>query len=133
VPECDALRFIRGVLSRTTEADTGQGPILLYPFHPGRLTAPFSRAPEGHHAFLFALLRTAIPPSPEQVADLVAKNRAIYDRLVALGGKRYPIDSVPMSRADWRQHFGPVWDTFVHDKARFDPDNVLTPGQHIFS
>ncbi|PTL85784.1 FAD-binding protein [Vitiosangium sp. GDMCC 1.1324] len=133
VPECDAVRFVQSVLSRTTEADMGQGPILLYPFHPGRLTAPFSRVPPGRHAFLFSLLRTAVPPTPEQSASLVAKNRAIYEELVALGGKRYPIDSVPMSRADWREHFGPVWDTFVYDKARFDPDNVLAPGQHIFS
>lgn len=133
VPECDAVRFIRGVLSRTTEADTGQGPILIYPFHPGRLTAPFSRVPEGRHAFLFSLLRTAIPPTPEQVADLVAKNRAIYEQLVVLGGTRYPIDSVPMSRTDWRRHFGPLWPSFILKKERFDPDNVLTPGQRIFS
>jgi cytokinin dehydrogenase len=88
--------------------------------------------PEGRHAFLFALLRTALPPTPEHVAALVAKNRAIYEQLVALDGTRYPIDSVPMSRADWRQHFGPFWASFVLKKERFDPDNVLTPGQRIF-
>jgi cytokinin dehydrogenase len=37
-----------------------------------------------------------------------------------------------MSRADWRQHFGPFWASFVLKKERFDPDNVLTPGQRIF-
>ncbi|MBN1203599.1 MAG: FAD-binding protein [Myxococcaceae bacterium] len=132
VPGPATRPFVQQVLAQTPEAELGQGPVLLYPFHPNRITAPFARMPPGHHAYLFALLRTAIPPTPENVAALVAKNRLIFEQLTAAQGKRYPIDSVPMSHADWRRHFHPHWERFVLSKQRFDPDNVLAPGQGIF-
>ncbi len=132
VPEREAESFIGQVLAGTTDADMGQGPVLLYPIHRNRLTAPFSRMPESRHVFILSLLRTAVPPTPDTAAALVAKNRAIYEQLTAIGGKRYPIDSVPMSAADWREHFSSFWERFEHAKRRFDPDHVLSPGQGIF-
>ncbi|NMO18604.1 FAD-binding protein [Pyxidicoccus fallax] len=132
VPAHSAEAFVQEVLSQTTDADMGQGPILLYPFRTSKLTAPFLRAPADTHVFLFSLLRTAIPPTPEKVAELVQKNRAIFDRLTAIGGKLYPVDAVPMSPADWRRHFSPYWWRFDLAKQLFDPARVLTPGQGIF-
>ncbi len=132
VPGDKAEAFVREVLAGTPEADMGQGPILLYPFFSERVDAPFVRTPQTRKVFILSLLRTAVPPTPETSAALVAKNRAIFERLTAIGGKRYPIDSVPMSQADWRAHFGFSWDEFAYAKQRFDPDNVLTPGQRIF-
>jgi cytokinin dehydrogenase len=132
VPERATASFVEQVLAQTPESEMGQGPILLYPFHLERLTAPFARVPTGRDAFLFSLLRTAIPPTPEHAAALVAKNHAILDQLTCVGGKRYPVGSVQMSAADWREHFQPFWERFKHAKRAFDPDNVLTPGQGIF-
>ncbi|WP_408891262.1 FAD-binding protein [Myxococcus faecalis] len=132
VPARCAEEFVQEVLAQTTDADMGQGPILLYPFRASALTTPFLRTPNDRHVFLFSLLRTAIPPTPENVAALVQKNRAIVDRLTALGGKIYPVDAVPLSPADWRRHFHPHWERFAHAKRRYDPDHVLTPGQGIF-
>jgi FAD/FMN-containing dehydrogenase len=132
VPERQAAAFVQQVLDQTPEAELGQGPVLLYPLQPHRLTAPFLRTPAGQHVFLFALLRTANPPTPENVAALLAKNRLFVEKLMALGGKRYLVDSVPMSAAHWRQHFHPFWQRFEKAKRRFDPDHVLTPGQGIF-
>ncbi len=40
----------------------------------------------------------------------------------------YPINSVPMSPADWRVHFGPRWRQLQSAKEEFDPHGVLTPG-----
>jgi hypothetical protein len=45
----------------------------------------------------------------------------------------YPIDSVPMSPADWRQHFGLRWPQFFAAKLAYDLGNLLAPGQGIFS
>lgn len=132
VPSRSAEAFVQEVLAQTTEADMGQGPILLYPFRASELTTPFLRTPNDRHIFLFSLLRTAIPPTPENVASLVQKNRAIFDRLTAIGGKIYPVDAVPLSPADWRRHFHPDWERFAHAKRRYDPDRILTPGQGIF-
>jgi cytokinin dehydrogenase len=132
VPECDTASFVQQVLAQTDPAELGQGPILLYPFFRHRLTAPFARVPASPRVFLFALLRTAVPDTPENVAALIAKNRLFFEQLTAVGGKRYPVDSVPMSTADWQAHFQPLWSQFAYAKSLFDPDNVLTPGQGIF-
>ncbi|MFP2905598.1 FAD-binding protein [Pyxidicoccus sp. 3LFB2] len=132
VPAQRAEEFVQEVLAQTTEADMGQGPILLYPFRTSQLTAPFLRTPDEPHVFLFSLLRTAAPPTPENVASLVQKNRAIFDRLTAIGGKLYPVDAVELSPIDWRIHFKPYWQRFAYSKLRFDPSRILTPGQNIF-
>jgi cytokinin dehydrogenase len=132
VPERVTAPFVEQVLAQTPDAEMGQGPILLYPFHLEKLTAPFARVPPGRTAFLFSLLRTATPPTPEHVATLVAKNHAILDKLTSLGGKRYPVGSVDMTPADWREHFHPLWERFTQARQSFDPDRVLTPGQGLF-
>lgn len=132
VPGPAAPSFIQGVLDETTEAETGQGPVLLYPFKRSKLDAPFTRVPNSPHPFILSLLRNAIPPIPAVVDGLVALNRSIFDDLVAIGGKRYPIDSVPMTNADWQQHFGAKWALFAAAKQAFDPEHVLAPGQAIF-
>jgi cytokinin dehydrogenase len=132
VPEKSAAAFVEQVLAETSDADMGQGPILLYAFRPPAVTAPFMRVPAGKTAFLFSLLRTAVPPSAENVAALTAKNQAIFQKLMAVGGKRYGADSIPMTAADWRSHFQPFWERFKKAKQTFDPDNILAPGQGIF-
>jgi cytokinin dehydrogenase len=132
VPGQAAASFVKQVLDQTPEAELGGGPILLYPFRLDKLTAPFVRVPTGRHAFLFSLLRTAVPPTEANVAALVAKNLQLVDQLTAVGGKRYAIGSAPPSPAGWREYFEPLWSEFRAAKATFDPDNILTPGQRIF-
>jgi cytokinin dehydrogenase len=133
VPADRAESFIGGTLDALDPADLGQGPILIYPYRRNRFRAPNFRVPEGgDNFFLFALLRTAIPPTPERSAELVAANRALFEQARAVGGFFYPIDSVPMSPQDWRRQFGPRWPLFFADKKLFDPQALLAPGQNIF-
>jgi cytokinin dehydrogenase len=132
VPGAVAGPFVKRILDQTPEAEVGGGPILLYPFRLDKLTAPFVRVPPGKHAFLFSLLRTAVPPTDANVAALVAKNLLFVDQLMQVGGRRYAIGSAPPSPRGWREHFEPLWPAFQASKAAFDPDNVLTPGQRIF-
>jgi cytokinin dehydrogenase len=58
----------------------------------------------------------------------VRANRAVYDRVRAAGGTLYPVSALPMSRGDWRRHFGPAFRRLQEAKDRFDPRDVLTPG-----
>ncbi len=132
VPGPDAPSFIGSVLAQTTEASMGQGPILIYPVRRDKVNTPFLQLPDAEHFFLFSLLRTAFPPTPENIADLLGQNRAIYDALVDIGGKRYPIGAVELTQTDWEVHFGDQWNAFVAAKNQFDPDNILAPGQRIF-
>lgn len=130
VPGSAAASYIGGVLADLTLDDTGQGPVLIYPVKTARFTRPLFRTPDEPVVFLLAILRTAFTPAIAQ--QMTADNRALYDALAPLGGLRYPIDSVEFSPDDWRAHFGPEWERLRRAKRRFDPDNLLTPGQGIF-
>lgn len=132
VPAANAETLIGETLANLTVDDVGQGPILIYPFNRELFRAPFFRVPDSRHFFIFSLLRNAVPPTPERAAELVAANRILFDRAVSLGGKRYPNDSVPMTRHDWQKHYQPLWGDFVSVKRHFDPSEILTPGQGIF-
>jgi len=132
VPGRRAESFIGGTLAALDPADVGQGPIAIYPYLRDSFEAPNFRVPNGEVFFLFGLLRNAIPPTPERAAELIAANRRLFEQARAVGGYHYPVDSVPKTRADWRQHFGRRWDEFVALKRALDPDFILTPGQGIF-
>jgi FAD/FMN-containing dehydrogenase len=132
VPAANADTMIGETLANLTVDDVGQGPILIYPLNRELFRAPFFRVPDSDHFFIFSLLRNAVPPTPERAAELVAANRILFDRVVSLGGKRYPNDSVPMTRHDWQKHYQPLWGDFVSAKRHFDPSEILTPGQGIF-
>ncbi|HEX2335192.1 MAG TPA: hypothetical protein VHI72_01835 [Hyphomicrobiaceae bacterium] len=55
-----------------------------------------------------------------------------YERIRAAGGVLYPVSAFTMSAEDWRGHFGPEWTRLRRAKAKFDPDQLLTPGYGIF-
>lgn len=132
VPAANAQTLIGETLDNLTIDDVGQGPILIYPFNRELFRAPFFRVPDSRHFFVFSLLRNAVPPTPERVAQLIAANRTLFERATTLGGKRYPFDSVPMTKHDWQKHYQPLWGKFVSAKRHFDPDEILTPGPGIF-
>jgi len=80
---------------------------------------------------LLALLRTASADDPAAVTTLIEANRAIYDYATAHGGLAYLVNTLPMSPADWRAHFGPRWPQLLAAKAEFDPHAILAPGHGI--
>lgn len=121
---------VADTLATLTLADTGQGPVLLYPFRPGLVRPRFVEVPDEPVAFLFSLLRTTVPPADPQAQR--AGNRVLYDRAVHAGGKRYPVGSVPLTPRDWAVHYGRDYPALVAAKAAWDPRRVLAPGQGIF-
>jgi FAD/FMN-containing dehydrogenase len=133
LPDDQAEGFIADTLAELTVDDVGQGPVLINPYHRDAFAPSFLRLPHGDVVFLFALLRNAIPPTPERAAELVAANRALFEAAVGAGGLSYPIDSVPKERIDWLRHYGPLWPAFALAKLAYDPDQILAPGQGIFT
>ena len=124
--------FVGKFVSTLTLADTGQGPILLYPVNTNRFRLPLFRVPKEKIVFLFAILRTAAPPEDAVVTRMLSDNRRLFEQNRDLGGYRYPVDAIPFSQKDWQQHFRPVWGKLVSAKRRYDPNNLLTPGQGVF-
>lgn len=96
-----------------------------------RIRRPLIRVPSEDLAVRFQLLRRP-PASFGDVRALVAMNRTLYERARDIGGTRLTTTALPFSQADWRQYYGPVWESLRTAKQRFDPNNVLTPGQGIF-
>ncbi len=131
VPGRAVVQHVSEVLADLTLADTGQGPILLYPIKTNQIDLQFFSLPQEPVAFLFSILRTATP-DPAVVQQMIADNRSIYERNRDLGGTRYAIGAVPFTQQDWQRHFGAAWPAMVAAKQRYDPGNVLTPGQGIF-
>ena len=84
--------------------------------------------PDSELVWLFALLRTASADDPAGTAAMIEANRVVRDRVVARGGVVYPINTVPMSPADWRTYFGPRWRQLQAAKEEFDPHGILNPG-----
>ncbi|GAB1538327.1 hypothetical protein NUACC21_09860 [Scytonema sp. NUACC21] len=132
VPESTVETLIGEVAANLTLADTGQGPILLYPVKTQLFQLPLFRVPKEKVTFLFSVLRTAIPPDSSTVTKMLEDNRQLFEQTRDLGGYLYPVSSVSFSENDWKQHFGPFWKKLVRAKRRYDPDNLLTPGQEIF-
>ena len=133
VPASRAERIVGGALATLTPLDIGIGPILLYPVRTSLFTRPLFRVPDERAAFLFSLLRTTANSDQELLRRQLASNRALYDANVAAGGTWYPIGAIAdYDRDDWRGHYGALWSHVVEAKRRYDPDNVLTPGQRMF-
>jgi cytokinin dehydrogenase len=133
MPASTVVGYVDRVVSTLTPADLGaSGLMLLYPVKRARLTRPFFRVPNEPVVFLFDILRTA-PEDPVVVQQMVQRNRDYFEQGRALGGYRYAISAIPFARADWLQHFGPTWPLMHGLKAVYDPDNVLAPGQGIFT
>jgi FAD/FMN-containing dehydrogenase len=120
------------VLATTSPADAG-GVVLLYPVVRALIKQPFTVLPDSPVVFLLAMLRAVSPPNDADVQRLLRTNRELYDKAHAVGGKHYPVGAIPLTPADWRGHYGARYDEFAAAKRRYDPRNVLTPGQGIFA
>lgn len=133
VPASTVRTVVEDLVARIEPDDLGTGLMLLYPFRTDLLTRPLFRVPREPVAYTLSVLRFPPPGDPDLIERLLAANRRLYDEVVHAGGTRYLNGAVPgFSRRDWRRHFRPHWGLLVRSKRRFDPDNVLTPGQRIF-
>lgn len=133
VPASRAAQLVGSVVAQLAPSDLGAGLATLFPVRTAKLRRPLLVVPRSEPAaFHLSLLRFPFPGSSS--TGLLTQNRAFHDQAVTLGGKRYIIGAVPdMTSRDWRRHYGALWPVFRAAKERYDPDGILTPGQHIFS
>jgi FAD/FMN-containing dehydrogenase len=133
LPGDRAAELAGSILGGLTTDDLGPyGVVLLYPLLRSRLHTPLLRAPDDPVPYLLAVLRTTDPSDTATVDRLLAANHAAYEKVAAAGGTQYPVGSIPFSHADWRRQYGPLWGEFAAAKRRYDPRDLLAPGQGIF-
>src|SRR5690606_22983759 len=130
VPDEAADDFTAQALAALTLAETGGGPVVIFPF-PVHHTFPCVKLPRSDLAFVFGIFRVA--QTPESAEAMVQANRALYDAALAVGATMYPIDAIPMSPEDWVIHYGDTWELLEQRKAAYDPFHILTPGPGIFA
>ena len=120
-------------LANLPPADLGTfGQLVVSAFRRDAFTSPLLQLPDDHLCYAFNLIRIPTTPDETEAARLVQANRAIYDRVRDAGGVLYPVSALPMSRRDWRRHFGDRWNDLRRAKRKFDPRRVLTPGYEVF-
>jgi FAD/FMN-containing dehydrogenase len=136
------LTFLRGsnaeqvagsILDGLNHADIGPfGRVTYYPMRTGAFRTPLVRLPDEEIAFTFNLIRIPASRDAASAAQMVAQNRALYDRVRHAGGVQYPVGALPLSPDDWKEHFGPSWGPLHAAKRRYDPGQLLTPGYDVF-
>jgi cytokinin dehydrogenase len=136
LPDTTVEGYVGETLAQLTPVDVGEtGFLLLFPLKRSKLKQPFLRVPQhGEFVYLFDILTAAPAPGPNPAfeAQMIARNRRLFERARQLGGTRYPIGTLNFTRADWKFQYGEKWDEFQCAKQRFDPANILTPGPGIF-
>jgi len=119
------LRAVTGAFQKQTD-----GRILVYLLRRSRCHTPLFVMPDSEDVFLFGLLHNVLTPAT--VDSAMTSNGDLARACMAVGGRIYPVGSIPLSHDEWRRHYGARWHAFVAAKRRFDPAGVLTPGVGIF-
>jgi FAD/FMN-containing dehydrogenase len=136
LPEESVEQYVTEVVEDLTPVDVGNGGfVLLYAHRRSKLTRPSLRLPQddSEWVYLFTLMTAgASGAGPEFADEMLARNRRLYDQARALGGTRYPIESVAFTQADWADHYGDRWPHLQELKHTTDPAGILTPGPGIF-
>jgi cytokinin dehydrogenase len=108
------------------------GQVALVPIRRSAISSPLLRMPADDLCFAFNLVRIPATSGASEANRLVDANQATYGRVRAAGGTLYPVSALPMSRSEWRDHFGPAFGQVDAAKQQYDPDEILTPGYEIF-
>lgn len=120
LPGTRAPGVIGATLAALEPRDMGlSGVVLINPLR-GRGTPSLALPPE---PVLFGLLRTA-SPGATPAAEMLAGNRALYERAVAVGGARYAVDAVPFTAGERAAGLG-VPRVPRATSRRYDPGDVL--------
>jgi cytokinin dehydrogenase len=108
------------------------GQIALLPVRRSAISSPLLRMPADDLCYAFNLVRMPATSDANEANRLVDANKATYGRVEAAGGTLYPVSALPLSKGEWRDHFGSAFGHLDAAKQQYDPDEILTPGYEIF-
>jgi len=108
------------------------GQVALVPIRRSAISSPLLRMPADDLCYAFNFVRIPATSDASEANRLVDANKAAYGRVKAAGGTLYPVSAVPMSKTEWRDHFGPAFGQLDAAKRQYDPDEILAPGYEIF-
>jgi FAD/FMN-containing dehydrogenase len=129
IPGDQAVNLLTYILDQLNAEELEGGAFVIYPVVPDRIQSCSLRLPRSHFCILAALLPSIPYAGAGNLPHIADRNRKIYRRARDLGGFIYPIGSVTLSASDWREHLGTGWNAFRELKQRYDPNQLLAPGQ----
>lgn len=132
IPQDHAYKIVNGLMKSLTLNETGGWPISLSPFNKSALSAlscPYFQTPDSEIFWSFSILRHA--KDDQTAEEMIQKNRMLYDKIAAIGGKIYPTGSTPMFKNDWKAQYGTQWKEFKNLKKE-DHLYLLGRGPGIF-
>jgi cytokinin dehydrogenase len=108
------------------------GQVALVPIRRSAITSPLLRMPADSLCYAVNIVRILAAKDASEASRLVDANKATYGRVRAAGGTLYPVSALPISKGEWRDHFGSAFSQLNAAKQQYDPDGILTPGYEIF-
>lgn len=134
LPDASVEQYVGDVIPTLSPEDVGMtGFLLLFPLLRSKLKKPLLRVPDDEWVYLFDILTAAGTPGPDPAfaAEMLARNRELFEKARDAGGTRYPIGSVEFTHRDWKRHYGQEFREFLRLKHRYDPAGILAPGVGI--
>jgi cytokinin dehydrogenase len=114
-------------------SDLGRfGQVALSPIRRSAISSPLLRMPSDDLCYAFNFVRMPATSEADEANRLLDANKATYGRVTAAGGTLYPVSALPLSKGEWRDHFGSAFGRLDAAKQRYDPRESLTPGYDIF-
>ena len=133
LPDSAAEPLAAEILDQITSDGIGPfGQVTYYPMTTGAFATPLLRIPGGSVIFPFNIVRLPAVNDRAAIDQMVAQNRAFYDRIRSAGGLLYPVTAMTMSKDGWKTHFGRGYALLSSAKAKYDPQHIFTPGYEVF-
>ena len=134
MPEHAIEEHLALVLNRAAPYLQGIEPIIVYPMDSCKFKRPLFMKPDGPTFYLLGVFYNLSPLAEKNYPfeDVLRNNVELYQTAKAKGGCRYPIDSIPFTKEDWREHYREKWETVCSLKQQYDPQNLLATGVEIF-
>ncbi|RWR96345.1 cytokinin dehydrogenase 6 [Cinnamomum micranthum f. kanehirae] len=134
LPKSSIVEFDHGVFKSILKGnyETMGGLILIYPMIKHKWDERTSAAiPEEEIFYTVGLLRFAT--NQADLKYLEDQNREILNFCNGAGIKYKQYLSYIEDNAEWKKQLGEKWDIFYQRKMSFDPKEILSPGQNIFT
>jgi cytokinin dehydrogenase len=132
MPASSTKAFVKEILA-SPQLSAGIWFFEVSPKVPARHGRPLQKMPTGDLAYELRMQRRASAVDAPDHKAMLATNEQLIAKALARGGKVYPPFAPILTRAQWREHYGPeIWARFASAQKRLDPNNVLTPGAGIF-
>jgi FAD/FMN-containing dehydrogenase len=133
LPDSTAESLAGEILDQLTNDGVGPfGQVTYYPMTTEAFRTPLLRVPGGSVIFPFNLIRLPATSDQATIDQMVAQNRAFYERIRSAGGLLYPVTAMAMSKDDWKIHFGSGYPLLSSAKTKYDPQHIFTPGYEVF-